>query len=62
MYSPKIREDLIRAMYQIKQRTGKPMTEQANEGIEEYIQRMKKEINKDEKSKKRGTEIVVGGV
>lgn len=51
MYSPKIREDLINQMYQIKHWTGKPMTRQANEAIEEYVQRMKKEINSRGKRK-----------
>jgi len=62
MYSPKIREKLIRAMYQIRQETGKPMTKQANEAIEEYIQRMKSKISRDRGSKKRETEIDIGGI
>ena len=39
MYSPKIREDLVRAMYRVKQQTGITITRQANEAIEAYLAR-----------------------
>lgn len=55
MYSPKIREDLIRAMYQIKQKTGKKITQQANEAIEEYIKTMKSKISRDERNRRTET-------
>ncbi|MBU4312666.1 MAG: hypothetical protein KJ706_08115 [Candidatus Omnitrophica bacterium] len=37
MYSPKIKESLVMAMYQLKLKTGKPITKQANEAIREYV-------------------------
>jgi len=37
MYSPKIREEFVRAMYQIKQKTGVSIVKQANKAIEEYL-------------------------
>ena len=40
MYSPKIREELVRAMYWIKCRTGVPITRQANEAIAEYLTKL----------------------
>lgn len=39
MYSPKIKEDLIKALYLEKQRVGKPMTRLVNEAITEYLRR-----------------------
>lgn len=41
MYSPKICEEYVRAMYQIKQRTGVSITEQANRAIEDYLKKKK---------------------
>jgi uncharacterized protein YneF (UPF0154 family) len=52
MYSPKIKEELVRAMYQIKQKTGKPITKQANEAMREYLQRFKDILNEDEQDAK----------
>ena len=37
MYSPKIKEEYVRAMYQLKQKTGVSIVEQANKAIEEYL-------------------------
>lgn len=37
MYSPKIREPLVRELYQLKQREKKPITRLANEAIEIYL-------------------------
>jgi len=37
MYSPKIKEEFIHKLFQIKQKTGKPMTKQVNEAIREYV-------------------------
>ena len=39
MYSPKIKEELVRELYQEKQRVGKPMTKLVNEAITEYLRR-----------------------
>jgi len=41
MYSQKIKEELVMAMYQLKLKTGKPITKQANEAMQEYIKRLK---------------------
>lgn len=48
MYSPKIKEDLIQKMFQIRQKTGKAMTKQVNEAIQEYL--VKFEQSKDKES------------
>lgn len=45
MYSPKIREEFIHKLFQIKEKTGKPMTKQVNEAVKEYIAKF--ESNKD---------------
>lgn len=47
MYSPKVREEFIHKLFQIKKKTGKPMTKQVNEAISEYIGKF--ELNKDSK-------------
>ncbi len=47
MYSPKIEEDLVRAMYQLKLKIGKSITKQANEAIAEYVEKTK-EGSKDD--------------
>lgn len=47
MYSPKIKEDLITRMYQIKQKTGKPLTKQVNEAIREYVKKFSHLLSED---------------
>ena len=47
MYSPKIDEKLIPALYQLKQQTNKPMTKMVNEAVIEYLLK-RKEIKNDE--------------
>ncbi len=47
MYSPKIDEKLIPALYQLKQLTNKPMTKMVNEAVIEYLLK-RKEIKNDE--------------
>jgi hypothetical protein len=47
MYSPKIKEDLVVKMFQIKQKTGKPMTKQVNEAIREYVIRFEQDKPKE---------------
>lgn len=37
MYSPKIKEELVRKLYQHKQRYPKPMTDMVNEAVEQYL-------------------------
>ena len=48
MYSPKINEELVKALYLEKQRIGKPMTKLVNEAIMEYL---KKRRSKDDQQK-----------
>lgn len=45
MYSPKIKESLVTKLFQIKEKTGKPMTKQVNEAVGEYVTKF--ELNKD---------------
>ena len=51
LYSPKIDDDLIRRLYQLKQKEKKPMTKLVNEGITEYLER--KENGKQENDSNR---------
>ena len=37
MYTPKLSEDLVRALYQMKLRTKKPMTKLLNEAVREFL-------------------------
>ena len=37
MYSPKIKEELVRKLYQLKQLNKKPMTNMVNEAVTEYL-------------------------
>ena len=37
MYSPKIKEEYVRRLYQLKLREGKPITTLANEAISAYL-------------------------
>lgn len=37
MYSPKIKEELIRELYKLKQQNKKPMTKLVNEAVTEYL-------------------------
>ena len=37
MYSPKIKEELVRKLYQLKQQNRKPMTRMVNEAVTEYL-------------------------
>jgi hypothetical protein len=39
MYSPEIKEEFVQRMYQLKLKTGKKITEQANEAIKEWLDR-----------------------
>jgi len=49
MYSPKIKEELVMAMYQLKLKTGKPITKQANEAVQAYVRRLRKKIREETK-------------
>ena len=39
MYSPKIKDELVRSLYQLKQLTNTPMTKLVNEAVVEYLRR-----------------------
>ena len=51
MYSPKIKEEFIHQLFQVKEKTGKPMTKQVNEAIRDYLQRLKDILDEDEQDK-----------
>lgn len=50
MYSPKIDEKLIPALYQLKQLTNKPMTKMVNEAVIEYLLKRKIFINDEQRN------------
>ena len=54
MYSPKIKENLVRDLYQLKLATGKPMTKLANSILEKGIDQMKNQVNSNEKEDENG--------
>lgn len=37
MYTPKLKDENVRKLYQLKQRVRKPMTELINEAVEMYL-------------------------
>ena len=39
LYSPRLKGDLIRRLYQLKQKEKKPMTKLVNEAVTEYLER-----------------------
>ena len=41
MYSPKIKGELVRSLYQLKLQTKTPMTKLVNEAVVEYLRRRK---------------------
>ena len=43
MYSPKIKDELVRSLYQLKQLTNTPMTKLVNEAVVEYLRRRRKD-------------------
>jgi len=53
MYSPKIKENLVRELYQLKQTVHKPMTELANEAISEYLKKKQPLIIKEQNDDRR---------
>jgi len=52
VYSPKIKEEFIHRLFQIKQKTGKALTKQVNEAVEDYLQRLRDILNEDEQDAK----------
>ena len=47
MYSPKIKDELVRSLYQLKLQTKTPMTKLVNEAVVEYLRRKKNGLHKD---------------
>ena len=46
-YSPQIKGDLIRRLYQLKQKEKRPMTRLVNEAVTEYLEKKEKEDGKE---------------
>ena len=46
-YSPKIKGDLVRRLYQLKQKEKRPMTRLVNEAVTEYLEKKEKEDGKE---------------
>ena len=42
-YSPQIKGDLVRRLYQLKQKEKRPMTRLVNEAVIEYLEKKEKE-------------------
>ncbi len=42
-YSPQIKGDLVRRLYQLKQKEKRPMTRLVNEAVIEYLERKEKD-------------------
>ncbi len=51
MYSPKIREDLVRELFLLKCELGKPMTKITNSILEQAIKKEKRRIIKQKEVK-----------
>ncbi len=49
MYSPKIKDELVKNLYQLKMKTNTPMTKLVNEAVIEYLERRSKKdgLHKD---------------
>ena len=46
-YSPQIKGDLIRRLYQLKQKEKRPMTRLVNEAVTEYLEKKEKKDGKE---------------
>ena len=46
-YSPQIKGDLIRRLYQLKQKEKRPMTRLVNEAVIKYLEKKEKEDGKE---------------
>ena len=46
-YSPQIKGDLVRRLYQLKQKEKRPMTRLVNEAVIEYLEKKEKEDGKE---------------
>jgi len=47
-YSPQIKGDLIKRLYQLKQKEKKPMTKMVNEAVTEYLERKENVDNRQQ--------------
>ena len=57
MYSPKIKVDLVRQLYQLKQQTRTPMTKLVNEAIVEYLIRRNTSESAENQLSKDGSKV-----
>ena len=57
MYSPKIKVDLVRQLYQLKQQTRIPMTKLVNEAIVEYLIRRNTNESAENQLSKDGSKV-----
>ena len=46
-YSPQIKGDLVRRLYQLKQKEKRPMTRLVNEAVTEYLEKKEKKDGKE---------------
>ena len=57
MYSPKIKVDLVRQLYQLKQQTRTPMTKLVNEALVEYLIRRNTNESAENQLSKDGSKV-----
>ena len=50
MYSPKINETLVRELYQLKLKLKQPITRLANQAIQEFLDKIRKENDNGSRS------------
>lgn len=50
-YSPAIKGDLVRRLYQLKQIEKRPMTRMVNEAVTEYLEKKEKENGKEKEQR-----------
>lgn len=51
-YSPQIKGDLVRRLYQLKQKEKRPMTRLVNEAITEYLDKLERTEKENVKERK----------
>ena len=50
-YSPQIKGDLVRRLYQLKQKEKRPMTRMVNEAVTEYLKKKEVENGKEKEQR-----------
>lgn len=50
-YSPKVKEEFVRKLYQLKQLNKKPMTRMVNEAVEDYLEKNENERTREPNTK-----------